>query len=112
MEQKNIAVLPANYTDGGKLFGILPVRNAVEAVIAAAVVGFAEYALIPMSGSVRAVVMAVTLLPLVILFTAGVDGGSLSEFCGYVLRFLMRRRVYCNEGMCHADGENGRTDPH
>ena len=64
-EYSNVYAIPANYTDSGKLFGgMVDTRNAVEAVLLLAVVGAPELFWIPMSGTIRVVVMTVTLIPL------------------------------------------------
>lgn len=85
--------IPANYTDSGKLLGgMLEPRNAVEAGILLALVGFPELVLIPMPGTVRIVVMVLTLMPLGVLSMMGIDGDSLGQYAGRMLRFLFRRR--------------------
>ena len=62
--------IPANYTDSGKLLGgMIDTRNAIETVILVLALGYPELILIPMPGTIRIVVMTVTLLPLaVVLF--------------------------------------------
>lgn len=77
-EYSNVYAIPANYTDSGKLFGgMVDTRNAVEAVLLLAAVGAPELFWIPMSGTIRVVVMTVTLIPLGVVAVMGVDGGSL-----------------------------------
>jgi hypothetical protein len=48
--------------------------------------------LIPMPGTIRIVVMTVTLLPLAVLCVMGVDGGSLFQYLGHMIRFWTHRR--------------------
>lgn len=92
-ENENIYSIPANYTDSGKIFGgMLVLRNAIEAILLVALLGYLEYALIPISGVVRAVVMAVTLIPLAILAMFGINGDSLFTFLSHMTLFLFRRR--------------------
>ena len=68
MEEKeisNIYAIPANYTDSGKLLGgMVEPRNAVETWFLLFLEGAPELLWIPMSGTLRVVVMTVTLLPL------------------------------------------------
>ena len=67
-EYSNLFAIPANYTDSGKIFGgMLEPRNAIEAVLLVLVVGYPELMLIPMPGTIRIVVMTVTLIPLAIV---------------------------------------------
>lgn len=94
MEEENkYYVIPANYTDSGKwLGGLLSFRNAVETVILLAGLGYIEGALIPMSGTVRIIVMVLTMLPLGLITMMGIDGDSLFEYVGHIFRFLRRKR--------------------
>ena len=96
MEEKeinNIYAIPANYTDSGKLLGgMVEPRNAVETAFLLLLVGAPELLWIPMSGTIRVIVMTVTLLPLAVVSSMGVDGGSLFQYLGHILRFWTHRR--------------------
>lgn len=92
-EYSNVYAIPANYTDSGKLLGgMLDVRNAIETVLLLIVVGYPEVAWIPMPGTIRIVVMTLTLLPLAVISVMGVDGGSLGQYLGHIIRFWTHRR--------------------
>lgn len=92
-EISNIYAIPANYTDSGKLLGgMVEPRNAVETAFLFLLVGAPELLWIPMSGTIRVVVMTVTLLPLGVVSLMGVDGGSLFQYLGHILRFWTHRR--------------------
>ena len=92
-EYSNVYAIPANYTDSGKLLGgMIDTRNAIETVILLLAVGYPELFLIPMPGTIRIVVITVTLLPLGVVSAMGVDGGSLFQYIGHMIRFWMRRR--------------------
>ena len=80
-EYDNSYVIPSNYTDSGKILGgILSLRN------------FIELKLIPMQETVRIIVMIVTLLPLGLLALTGIDGDSLLQYLGHIVKFLRNRR--------------------
>ncbi len=92
-EYSNVYAIPANYTDSGKILGgMLEVRNAVETVLLVALVGYPELMLIPMPGTIRIVVMVLTLIPLAVVSMMGIDGDSLGQYLGHVIRFLFNRR--------------------
>ena len=92
-EYSNVYTIPANYTDSGKLFGgMVDTRNAIETLFLVALVGYPALFLIPMPGTIRIVVMTVTLLPLAVLCVMGVDGGSLFQYLGHIIRFWTHRR--------------------
>ena len=92
-EYSNVYAIPANYTDSGKLLGgMLDTRNAIETVILLILVGYPELFWIPMPGTIRIVVMVVTLLPLAVVSMMGIDGDSLFQYVGHMLRFWRGRR--------------------
>lgn len=92
-EYNNVYAIPANYTDSGKLLGgMIDTRNAIETVILVLALGYPELILIPMPGTIRIVVMTVTLLPLAVVSAMGVDGGSLFQYIGHIIHFWTHRR--------------------
>lgn len=92
-EYSNIFAIPANYTDSGKILGgMLELRNAIEAIILIVLVGYPELMLIPMPGTIRIVVMTVTLIPIGVVAMMGIDGDSLFQYVGHIISYLMSRR--------------------
>ena len=92
-EYSNVYVIPANYTDSGKLFGgMVETRNAVEAGALVILVGYPELMWIPMSVTIRIVVMTVTLIPLAVFGFMGIDGDSLLQYLGHMLSFWRNKR--------------------
>ncbi|MBR2422336.1 MAG: PrgI family protein [Oscillospiraceae bacterium] len=92
-EYSNVYVIPANYTDSGKLFGgMVETRNAVEAGALVILVGYPELMWIPMSVTIRIVVMTVTLIPLAVFAFMGIDGDSLLQYLGHMLSFWRNKR--------------------
>lgn len=92
-EYSNVYSIPANYTDSGKLLGgMIATRNAIETLILLVLAGYPELFLIPMPGPIRIVVMTVTLLPMAVVSVMGVDGGSLFQYLGHIVRFWTHRR--------------------
>ena len=92
-EYSNVYVIPANYTDSGKLLGgMVETRNAVEAVALVILVGYPELMWIPMPTTIRIVVMTVTLIPLGVLAVMGIDGDSLLQYLGHIFSFWKNRR--------------------
>lgn len=111
-EYSNIYAIPANYTDSGKIFGgMLELRHAVETVILLLVLGYPELVVIPMPGTVRIVVMTVTLLPLAVLSIMGIDGDSLFRYLGHMLRYMKNRRKihYRRVGVRYGKEQSGKN---
>ncbi len=93
-EYNNIYAIPANYTDSGKIFGgMLETRNAIETIIVIILVGYPELMLIPMPGKIRVVMMTITLIPLAVVSMMGIDGDSLFQYAGHILRYFLNRRT-------------------
>jgi len=92
-EFSNLYAIPANYTDSGKLFGgMLEVRNTIEAALIVALVGYPELTWLPISGTMKIVVMTVTLIPLGVVALMGIAGDSLFQYFGHMVRHWKRRR--------------------
>lgn len=92
-EFDNVYSIPANYTDSGKILGgMLEPRNAVEAVILLVIVGYPELMWIPMPSAIRIVVMTITLIPLAVVAMMGIDGDSLFQYLGHIIRYFINRR--------------------
>ena len=92
-EYSNIYAIPANYTDSGKILGgMLELRNAVEAGVIVLLVGYPEIKFIPVSGTIKIVVMTITLIPLAVVAMMGIDGDSLFQYVGHIIRFMLTKR--------------------
>lgn len=97
-EYNNIYAIPANYTDSGKIFGgMLELRNTIEAALIVIIIGYPELMLIPMATTLRIVVMTVTLIPVAVIALMGIDGNSLFQYVGHMIRyFINRRNLHCS----------------
>ena len=89
----NVFAIPANYTDSGKIFGgMLELRNAVEAGFLLILAGYPELMWLPVTGTIKIGIMTVPLLPLGVLAVMGIDGDSLFQYLGHVIKFAGSRR--------------------
>lgn len=92
-EVNNIYAIPANYTDSGKLFGgMLETRNTIEAIILVLLVGYPEFMWLHVPGTIKVVIMVVTLLPLGVFALMGIAGDSLFQYFMHICRHMVRRR--------------------
>lgn len=71
---------------------MLEPRNAVETVVLVLLLGYPELMLIPMPGTIRIVVMTVTILPTVIVSMMGIDGDSLFQYLSHIVLYMTTRR--------------------
>lgn len=92
-EYNNVYVIPANYTDSGKLFGgMLEPRNTVETAILLLVIGYPELMWMNVSAMIKVVIMTITLLPVAVIGFMGIGGDSLMQFFTHMVWFWIRRR--------------------
>ncbi len=92
-EYSNNYMIPANYTDSGKLFGgMLEVRNTVEAVILIAMVGYPQIAWLPLQGHIQVILLTVTIIPLGVFALMGIGGDSLLQYITQMIRWWLSRR--------------------
>ena len=92
-EYSNVYAIPANYTDSGKLLGgMVETRNAIEAMFLIGLVGYPELMWIPVTATIKIVIMTVTLLPLGVVAVMGIDGDSLLQYLGHIIAFWANRR--------------------
>lgn len=110
-ELNNVFSIPANYTDSGKILGgMLEPRNAVETVFLVLLFGYPELVLFSMPGVVRIAVMVLTLIPLAVVSMMGIDGDSLFQYLGHMIRFFLnRRKLHYRRVGYHYDSKTLRT---
>ena len=101
-ENENVFAIPANYTDTGRILGgMVSLRNAIETIVLVLLFGFIELKIIPMSETVRIVVMALTLIPLAVISITGIDGESLLQRVAHIAQFIIRRKKLIYRSKCN-----------
>ena len=96
-EKQDLYLIPPNFIDSGTLFGgLLKLRNAIEAGVLGVTVGLPIFS-IPISLTVRIVLLCLTALPLVLFGLIGINGEPLSSFLFGYIKFLKARRVIGKE---------------
>jgi len=92
-EYINMYVIPANYTDSGRLLGgMLEIRNTIETCFLMLLLGYPQLAWLNVSASVKVVILVVTLLPVGVLGLMGIGGDSLLQYASHMVMFWVRRR--------------------
>lgn len=94
-EERDIYYIPPNFLASGRLFGgMIRARNAIEACVLVLLTGIPIIKL-PMSLTVRIIILCLLPLPLGIFGIIGFEGDSLSEFAINWFRwFIHRRNLY------------------
>ncbi len=92
-EYNNNYIIPANYTDSGKLFGgMLEVRNTIETIVLVLLIGYPQIMWLPLQGSVKMIVLIVTIIPLAVFSLMGIGGDSLLQYTTHIIRWWLARR--------------------
>lgn len=87
-EERDIYYIPPNFLASGRLFGgMIRARNAIEACVLVLLTGIPIIKL-PMSLTVRIIILCLLPLPLGIFGIIGFEGDSLSEFAINWVRWL------------------------
>ena len=91
-------VIPTNYTDSGKLFGMFEKRNAIETVCLALPVIFFIVMLSPFSIHVNLILGAVILVPLCGFSLFGIRDYSLISYLLIYCKWRKNRRTVTYKG--------------
>jgi len=97
-EERDVYIIPPNFIEGGTLMGgMVKTRNAIEAGILGAAVGWPVLHL-SFSLTTRIIILCLTALPLVLIAMIGISGESLSQFILVFLSWLRNRRKLLSDG--------------
>ena len=92
-EELDTYTIPPNFMESGTLFGgAFKLRNALEAGTLVLAIGLPVFRL-PISLTMRIILLCLTALPLGLITLIGVSGESLSSFIFSFFRFLKKRRI-------------------
>ena len=91
-------IIPTNYTDAGKLFGLFPVRNVVEALILCVPLAMLTMGLLPLGITGKIIGTVIVLVPVGGLTLTGIQGDSLLTFLRIYTDWRRRRRILIYRG--------------
>lgn len=92
-EEHDIFFFPRNFLQKGTIMGgSIKIRNAIEGGILAIGIGIPILQL-PLTVTMRIILLCITALPAAMISIIGVNGESLSAFVINALRFLFKRRI-------------------
>ncbi len=92
-EEQQIALIPRNFIERGTFMGgMFKIRNAIEGAILA--IGIAIPVVhLPLSLTIRIIILCMTSLPAAMVSLIGIGGESLTAFLMNAVRFLFNRRM-------------------
>ena len=92
-EEQNVALIPRNFIERGTFMGgMFKIRNAIEAVILAVLI-IVPVVQLPLSLTIRIIILCMTALPAAMVALIGISGESLTAFLMNAIRFLINRRI-------------------
>lgn len=92
-EETDIYVIPPNFIETGTIFGgTIKLRNAIEALLIALIIGLPEFRL-PVTLTTKIIIACLTVLPLSLFAIIGINGESLSSFAINFFIYLKNRRI-------------------
>ncbi len=101
--------IPANYTDAGRLFGLFPIRNTVEAAIIAVPTLFLCFRLLPFALTTNIIITMALVVPSAGFALIGLGDDSLSRFLVAWLRWKRNRRIVTFRGTPQESKKRGRA---
>lgn len=92
-EEQNVALIPRNFIERGTFMGgMFKIRNAIEALVLAMLITVPVVHL-PLSVTMRIIILCMTALPAAMVALIGISGESLTAFLMNAIRFLINRRI-------------------
>lgn len=92
-EEQQIALIPRNFIERGTFMGgMFKIRNAIEGAILAIGITIPVVHL-PLSLTIRIIILCMTSLPAAMVALIGIGGESLTAFLMNAVRFLFNRRI-------------------
>jgi hypothetical protein len=92
-DDQRTSFIPPNFIEKGKILnGTFDIRNAIEAILFALLIGVPAVHL-PLSLTTRIIILCMTALPVAMLSLIGIGGESITAFLMNALRFFKNRRV-------------------
>ena len=109
-DEQRTSFIPPNFIEKGKILnGTFDIRNAIEAIIFALLIGVTVVHL-PFSLTTRIIILCMTALPAAMVSLIGIGGESITAFLMNALRFLKNRRViYRSDAMPEPKEETAET---
>lgn len=101
--------IPANYTDAGRLFGLFPIRNAVEAIVVSIPTLFLCFRLLPFTLTTNIIITLVLVVPAAGFALIGLGDDCLTRFIAMWWRWRRGRQIITFRGSPQESKNHGRA---
>ena len=94
MNDEDTYIIPHNYSDNGKILGIVEKQSLYTAAVWFIPLSFLNFRFLPFSVDVKIFVLILVIIPPTLFILIGVGGDTLLDFIRYVYRYYTRAKVY------------------
>lgn len=96
-QEEDTYIIPHNYSDNGKILGIVEKQSLYLAAAWFLPVSFLNFKLLPFSIDVQLFIEILLVIPPTLFILIGVGGDTLLDFVRYVYQFYTRAKVFYYE---------------
>ena len=93
-EQEDLYVIPHNYTDNGKILGIVETQSVYTAAIWFLPMSYIVFWLLPFSLNVRIGLFIIFVVPPTAIALVGIGSETLFDFLTFVYKYYKRAKFY------------------
>lgn len=90
-------IIPHNYSDNGKILGIIEKQSLYLAAAWFVPLTFINFRFVPLSHDIKLFIQILVVIPPTIFILIGIGGDTLQDFIKHVYRFYARAKVYFYE---------------
>ncbi|MBP5426417.1 MAG: hypothetical protein J6Y29_00725 [Clostridiales bacterium] len=96
-EYEETYIIPHNYTDNGKILGMIEKESLVTAAVWCVPTTYMVFKFLPLSLDYKIYVFMCVVVPPTIVALVGIGSETLVDMLKFVFRFLRRSKVYTYE---------------
>lgn len=96
-DKEDLYIIPFNYSDSGKILGIIERESLIAALVWAVPLTFLNFKFLPCSVDIRLFIFILLICPPTIILLTGLGGETVVDFIKYYRKFLLYRRIYLYE---------------
>lgn len=93
-----VILIPTNYTDAGKILGVFPIRNILEAAVLGIPLSLSILLLAPFSLTANIIILAILVVPVCGFALFGIHDYSLFTFLRLFFSWRKSRRIVTYRG--------------
>lgn len=95
--EDDIYIIPHNYKDNGKIFGLIEKKSVITAAIWFIPTTYINFAFLPIPLNIRLFTFVLFVCPPTIFALIGIGNDTLVDFVKYLYNYYKRAKVYLHE---------------